>query len=115
MLRDILGVLWLEDRVGVSLESASFAGASREGILAATEPSKGFRTFRRLCAALDIEILTVLMRYLDGVRGRPGGVVAVDHHDQATRSTDEGVAGEPISQVYMQRTFYIPWLVVRWS
>jgi hypothetical protein len=46
-----------------------------------------------LRAALDIDMLTVVMRYLDGVRGRPGGVVAVNCHDQATRSTDEGVAG----------------------
>jgi hypothetical protein len=92
MLCHFLGVLWLKDRVGVSLESSSFAGASREGILAATEPSKGFRTFRRLCAALDVEVLTVSLGYLDGVRGRPGGVVAVDYHDQATRSTDKGMA-----------------------
>jgi hypothetical protein len=54
---------------------------------------EGFRTFRMLRAALDIDMLTVVMRYLDGVRGRPGGVVAVNCHDQATRSTDEGVAG----------------------
>lgn len=45
----------------ISSESASFAGASWETVLAATEVSDGSNALGRVCAALEVDILTITM------------------------------------------------------